>query len=204
MLGVNTSSLSFLAEISITADRAHVAQALDRVSIAAIASYLLVDYLILFFSFHLNMLGKHLLEGGIAVVLNFLAHDCSDSRQLLGNKFASTITLAAWKTFLVHLGTVAFDAINFLKVLTLPVFIGRNEKIAGDVTVLDLDLHLYGLVVHVGSDSIAALVAYIGDSLRGHLLSVDTGVNHLLRGHDSLSVAASLIARGSWHNFGAN
>jgi len=203
VLRVNTRSLTVLAEVGIGVDRAHVAQAFDGVHIATITCDSLVNSLVLILSLLLNMFGEHLLEGGVAVLLNFLTDHSGNCRQLLRNKSTSSVALATWESFLVHLRSVALDAGNFLKFL-ITRFVRRDEEVTSHVTVLDLNLHLDGLIVHRSAHTIAALVTHLRHYLRGHLFGVDAGVDHLLRGLYSLSVATGVKAASIGHTLSAD
>jgi len=200
VLRVSTTSLTFLAEVCVTTDRAHVAQAFDGVHTATVADDTLVNSLILILSLLFNMLGEHLLEGGVTVLLDFLADHSSNCREFLRNKSTSSVALATRKSFLVHLRSVALDAGNFFKFL-ITLFIRREEKVASDVTILDLNLHLDSLIVHRCAHAIAALVTHFRHYLRGHLFGVDACVNHLLSGPYSLSVATGIKAASIRHAF---
>jgi len=79
-----------------------------------------------------------------------------------------------------------------------------NQKVTGNVAVLDLDFHLNCLVVHVGSNTVTALVTHIGVGLRRHLVRGDASINHLLRGRDTSCVAASLSFHGTGLRLGTD
>ena len=95
VLSVDTVLLALLAEVRVRADGAHVANADDRVSLAAIADDSFVAGLLLLGRLVIKIVDEHLAEAGVAVILNFLANDLGDSRELLGYEGASSIALAA-------------------------------------------------------------------------------------------------------------
>lgn len=82
VLVVLTSSFAFLAVVSIRTDRAHVADTNDGVHVATVTDDTLVNGLVLLIRLLLKILGEHLLELRVAVLLNFLSDDGGDSREL--------------------------------------------------------------------------------------------------------------------------
>jgi len=76
-----------------------------------------MDNLTLLLLLFLNVVEEHIAEGFLAVVLDLLTHDRSNSGKLLRDKSALSVALAAWESLLVDLGTVTLDASNLLKVI---------------------------------------------------------------------------------------
>jgi len=79
-----------------------------------------------------------------------------------------------------------------------------NKKVTGNVAVFDLDFHLNGLIVHVSSNAVTALVTHVGVGLRRHLVGGDASVNHFLRCRDTSCVAASLMFHCCAHSLGTD
>ena len=79
---MDTVFLALLAEISVRADRAHVAYASNRVSFAAVARNLLMNSSILLNFFDFKVSGEHSFEALVTVLLNFLADHGRDSGYL--------------------------------------------------------------------------------------------------------------------------
>ena len=75
VLRVDAFLLTVLAEVSICADRAHVANTDNRVGITAVADDFLVLGIFLLNLLILEIVSEHLLEAVVAVFLNFLSND---------------------------------------------------------------------------------------------------------------------------------
>lgn len=189
MLAGKAILLTFLAEVSVGADRAHVTNTDDRVSVTAVADDLIMAGLLLLSLLIIKIVGEHLAEAVVAVVLNFLSDDLGDCRKLLGYDRASAVALAAGQALLVHLRAVALDAGDFLEVRSVLIF-RRDQEVACDVSLFHLDFHLAGLVLHIRDNAVAAHVTDLHVGLAGIVSSSDTGVDHDVTGLDAGSVAA--------------
>lgn len=110
VLGMDSILLTLLAEVAVGTDRAHVADATDRIGLAAIADDLFVESSILLLLLIDKVVREHTAEALVAELLDLLAHNCLNLRQLLGDEGASAIALAAGESLLVHLAAVALDA----------------------------------------------------------------------------------------------
>lgn len=106
-----------LTEVSVSTDCAHVTNSFDRISITSVTGDSFMDNLTLLLLLFLNVVEEHIAEGFLAVVLDLLTHDRSNSGKLLRDKSALSVALAAWESLLVDLGTVTLDASNLLKVI---------------------------------------------------------------------------------------
>jgi len=146
---------------------------------------------------------EQLLKAGVAILLNLLANHTSKLSELTGHDGATAIALAARKALLVDLRAITLEARDWLETLGI-LLIAGDEKIAGDVSILDLNLHLRGLVLHLSAKAIAALVMHLGLHLGRHVVHLHTRVNHLLAGHDALRVASSLATSRPRHDVGTD
>lgn len=59
------------------------------------------------------------------------------------------------------------------------------------------------MVLHLSDDTVAAHIAHLCVCLRAHLIHLDGGIDHLLAGHHTLGVDASLGALGQRHDISA-
>ena len=157
MMSVFTILLTFLAEVSVGADRAHVTDTSDWVGIAAIANDLLMAVFVLLNLLVIKIVSEHLTEAVVAVVLNFLTDDLGHGGKLLRYERTCAVALSAGQAPLVHLRAIALDAWDFLDIDGVFIFRG-DQEVARDVSFLHLDFHLTGLVLHVRDDTVAAHV----------------------------------------------
>ena len=113
----NTVLFAGLAEVGVGTDRAHITDSLNRVGIASVTGDPFVDNLTLLDLLFLEVIKEHRAEGVLTVILDLLAHNGGNSRQLLRNESALSVALAAGESLLVYLGAVTLDASYFLKVI---------------------------------------------------------------------------------------
>lgn len=83
MLSMNTIPFAFLTEIGIGANRAHETDSFDRSSITSVADDFVVDSLFLLDLLVVEVVSEHILEAGVAVVLNFLTNHSCNGGELL-------------------------------------------------------------------------------------------------------------------------
>lgn len=93
---MNTTFDALVAEVCVSAHGAHVADTLDGSNLTTVTDDRIMDSGILVSFLVAEVVGEHLLEGRVAVVLDLLADHGGDSRELFGNKSASAVALAAW------------------------------------------------------------------------------------------------------------
>jgi hypothetical protein len=117
VLAGNAVLFAGLAEVGVGADRALITDSLNRVGIASVTGDPFMDNLALLNLLFLEVVKEHLAEGVLAVLLDLLTHDGGNSGQLLRDKSALSVALAAGESLLVDLGAVTLDACNFLKVI---------------------------------------------------------------------------------------
>ena len=151
---MNTTFDALVAEVCVSAHGAHVADTLDGSNLTTVTDDRIMDSGILVSFLVAEVVGEHLLEGRVAVVLDLLADHGGDGRELFGNKSASSVALAAWQTLLVHLRAVALEAGHFFEVNIITVVIGGDEQVTGDIHVFDFSLHLGLLILHVGNHAV--------------------------------------------------
>lgn len=203
VLRVDTSLFASFAEVSIRADRAHITNANDWIGLTAIADDTTVLGGVLLRLLVLQVVNEHAAEASVEEFLDFLADHGSNSGQLLGDKSATAVALPARKALLVHLGAVALDASDLLKVDGVLV-VRWDQQVAGHILLLHLDLHLTGLVLHLLENTIAAHVADLGLDLARGLHGLNTRVDHLLLGLDAGRHAASLCFVGAGQRIAAH
>jgi hypothetical protein len=110
-----------LAEVGVITNSALITDSFNRVGIASITSDSFMDNLALLDLLFLEVINEHLAEAVLAVLLDLLAHDGGNRGQLLRDKSALSVALAAGESLLVDLGSVTLDAGNFLKVIFVVV-----------------------------------------------------------------------------------
>jgi len=136
----------------------------------------------LLFSLVLQVVYEHTLEGVLAELTHFLAHDSRDGVELPGGQDSSAVALTARQALLVHLRSVALEASGFRLNSLFATFIDiRDHQVAADSELADFDLS--HLAAHVGNsdfDSITAGVLEFFGGLATHGVSLDVGVDHLL------------------------
>lgn len=191
VLRVDAILLTILAEVSICADRAHVANTDNRVGITAVADDFLVLGIFLLNLLILEIVSEHLLEAVVTVFLNFLSNDSGNCRKFLGHKSASSIALAAGKSLLVHLSAVAFNAGDFFNISGI-IVVRRDQQIARHISLLHLDFHLAGLILHVSDNAVAAHVTDLNIGLARIVCGPDTSIDHDITRLNTSSVAASI------------
>ena len=113
----NTILFAGFTEVSVRTDRAHITDSLNRVGITSVTDDSFMDNLALLLLLFFDVVEEHVAEGFLTVILDLLAHDRGNSGELLGDKCALSIALAAGESLLVDLGTVTLDASNLLKVI---------------------------------------------------------------------------------------
>ena len=113
----NTILFAVFTEVGVRTDRAHITDSLNRVGITSITDDSFMDNLALLLLLFFDVVEEHVAEGFLTVILDLLAHDRGNSGELLGDKCALSIALAAGESLLVDLGTVTLDASNLLKVI---------------------------------------------------------------------------------------
>ena len=162
-----------------------------------------MDNLVLLLCLESEIVLKKLLEACVAVIFDLLLNHTSQVTELTRHDSTTTVALAARKTFLVDLRAVALEARHRLNALSI-VLITRDKQVTGNVHVLDLDLHLGSLVLHLSQQTIATLILHSGLDLGRHIAHLNTRVDHFLASHDPLGVAASLTALQLWHHIGTD
>jgi hypothetical protein len=110
-----------ITEVGVATNCAHITNSLNRVGIASVTDDVFMDNLALLLFLFFDVVKEHVAEGFLTIVLDLLAHDRGNSRQLLGDKSALSVALAAGKSLLVDLGTVTLDASNLLKIIIVIV-----------------------------------------------------------------------------------
>ena len=199
VLVVDAIAYTLLAEVGVSADGTHVADTTDGISFTAIANDFLVNNVVLLLILELEVFLKHFSEASVAVLLDLLANDASQVSQLAGYDGTTAFTLAAGQTLLVNLGAVALEAGELLEAFGI-ILITGDKQVTCDVSVLDLDLHLRGLVLRLGNETVTTLVLHVSLDLGRHVAHLHTRVNHLFTSHDAGGVAASLTSNSAGHN----
>jgi hypothetical protein len=113
----NTILFAGFTEVSVRTDRAHITDSLNRVGITSVTDDFFMDNLALLLLLFLDVVEEHVAESFLTVILDLLAHDRCYSGELLRDKSALSIALAAGESLLVDLGAVTLDASNLLKVI---------------------------------------------------------------------------------------
>ena len=194
----NSILFAGFTEVSVATNCAHIADSLNRVGITSVTGDIFMDNLALLLLLFFDVVKEHVAECFLTVILDLLAYDRGNSRQLLGDKSALSVALAAGKSLLVDLGTVTLDASNLLKIII--VIVGRNKKVTSYINLFDLNIHLAGLVLHLSKNTIAAHVTHISPGLASNFVGYNCSVNHLLGGLNSGSIASCFSLLYSGHD----
>ena len=117
----NSILFAGFTEVSVATNCAHIADSLNRVGITSVTGDIFMDNLALLLLLFFDVVKEHVAEGFLTVILDLLAYDRGNSRQLLGDKSALSVALAARKSLLVDLGAVTLDASNLLKIIIVIV-----------------------------------------------------------------------------------